>query len=52
MNSRIGENLLMKTRERQNINLMGLSEQFLELVSIFKEESRNFTLIFLVNKAG
>jgi hypothetical protein len=28
---------------------MGLSEQSLELVSVFKEAGRNFTVIFLLN---
>jgi hypothetical protein len=31
---------------------MRLTEQSLELVSVFKEESRNFTFIFLFNKPG
>ncbi len=30
--------------------LMRLSEQYLELVSIFKDASRNFSLIFLLKK--
>jgi hypothetical protein len=33
--------------ENRNINLMRLSEQFLE--SVFKEPSKNFILIFLLN---
>jgi hypothetical protein len=31
---------------------MWLLEQYLELVSVFKEASRNFVFIFLFNKAG
>ncbi len=41
--------------ENQPINqiriLMRLSEQSLELVSVFKEASKNFTIIFLFLKA-
>ncbi len=42
------------TNEREgklNRNLMQLSEQSLELISVLKESSRNFAIIFLCNKA-
>jgi hypothetical protein len=47
-----GENSLMSAEESQRRNLLRLSEQFLELVSVFKEASKNFILIFLLNKTG
>jgi hypothetical protein len=40
------DNRPMRARESRNINLMLLSEQVLELVSVFKEASRNFLFIF------
>jgi hypothetical protein len=42
----------MRVKKRRNRNLMRLTEQSLELGSVFKEESRNFTFIFLFNKPG
>jgi hypothetical protein len=36
----------MRAKKSRNINLMWLSEQFLELLSVFKEVSKNFVLIF------
>jgi hypothetical protein len=50
------ENTLEKStneiKGKMEQNLMRLSEQFLELLCIFKEASKNFILIFLLNKAG
>jgi hypothetical protein len=37
----------MRAKESRKRNLMGRSEQFLELESVFKEASKNFTLLFL-----
>ncbi len=37
--------LSMKAKERWNNNLMRLSEQSLETVTVFKEASRNFIII-------
>jgi hypothetical protein len=37
----------MRVKESLNRNLTRLSEQLLELVSVFKEASKNFILIFL-----
>jgi hypothetical protein len=42
----------MRAKQSQNRNVMGLSEQSLELVSVFKEAGRNFIVIFLLNTAG
>ncbi len=39
----------MRAKESRDSNLMWLSEQFLELVSAFKEASKNFILIFLLH---
>ncbi len=38
----------MKANESRNINLMRLSEQLLEIVSVFNEASKNLTFIFLL----
>ncbi len=46
------KNRLMKVKERHNRNMIWFSDQFLELVSVSKEASRNFLLVFLLNKAG
>jgi hypothetical protein len=43
------KNWPMRAKESQNRNLIRLSEQLLELVSVFKEASKNFILIFLQN---
>ncbi len=40
------KNLPMRAYENMNRILMRLSEQLLELVSVFKEASKNFILIF------
>jgi hypothetical protein len=42
----------MRAKEIQNINLMRLSGQFLELVSVFKEASKNLKIIFLLTKTS
>ncbi len=42
----------MRAKESWNINFILLTEQFLELVSVFKQASRNLTFIFLLNKTG
>jgi hypothetical protein len=42
----------MRAKESWNINFILLSEHFLELVSVFKEASKNLILIFPLNKAG
>jgi hypothetical protein len=42
-----GEIQPMRVKECRNRNLMRLTEQSLELVSVLKGASRNFTLIFL-----
>jgi hypothetical protein len=39
-------------RKSQKISLMQLSEEPLEIVSVFQESSRNLIFIFLFNKAG
>jgi hypothetical protein len=44
-----GKNLPIKAKERRNRNLMQLTGQFLELVSVLKEARKNFVLIFLLN---
>jgi hypothetical protein len=41
----------MTEREAGAEIMIRLTEQFLELVSIYKEASRNFEHIFLLNKA-
>ncbi len=45
-----GEIQPMRVTESRNRNLMRLTEQSLELVSVFKEPSRNFTFNFLFIK--
>jgi hypothetical protein len=42
----------MKEREAGTEIMIRLTEQFLELVSVYKDVSRNFIHIFLLNKAG
>jgi hypothetical protein len=42
----------MRVKESRNINLLQLAKQSLELVSVFKEASRNLTFIFMFNKQG
>jgi hypothetical protein len=42
------KNWPMRAKESLNRNLMRLSEQLLELVSVFKEASKNFILIFFL----
>jgi hypothetical protein len=42
----------MREKENRNRNLKRLSEQSLELLSVFKKASRNYMLIFLFTKAG
>jgi hypothetical protein len=42
----------MTEREAGTEIMIRLTEQVLELVSIYKEASRNFVHIFLLNKAG
>ncbi len=39
----------MRAKDNLNKNMMRLSEQLLQLISIFKEASKNFILIFLYN---
>jgi hypothetical protein len=46
------KNLPMRAKESLKRNLMRLLEQLLELVSVFKELSKNFISIFLENSAG
>ncbi len=46
MNTREIHPVRMKESRNRNRNLMRLTEQSLELVSVFKEASRNFTFIF------
>jgi hypothetical protein len=46
------KNRPMRANESRNRNLMPLSEQIFELVSAFKEASKNFILIFVLNLAG
>jgi hypothetical protein len=41
-----------ESKGKMEQNWMWLSKQFLELVNIFKEASKNFIFIFLLNKAG
>jgi hypothetical protein len=40
----------MRAKESRTGNVMRLSVQFLELVNVFKEASRNFIFIFLFNE--
>jgi hypothetical protein len=47
-----GENQPMTEREAGTEIMIRLTEQFLELVNIYKEASRNFVHIFLLNKAS
>jgi len=44
------KNRSMKAKESRSRNLMRLSEQFLESISVFKEASRNFLSIFLLTR--
>ncbi len=46
------KNRPMRAKESQDRNLMQLSEQYLELKSIFKEANKNLIFIFLLHKAG
>ncbi len=46
-----GENRPIREKESRNRNLMRLSEQFSELLSVFKEASRYFILSYF-NKSG
>jgi hypothetical protein len=46
------EKIINESKESRNRNLMQLLEQFLELVSVFKEASKNFIIIFLLKCAG
>jgi hypothetical protein len=45
----ISNNQTIRARESRNRNLMLLSEQFIELVSVFTEASKSFILILLLN---
>jgi hypothetical protein len=42
-----GKNQPIRAKESRNRNLMLLTEQFLELVNVFKEAIKNFILIVL-----
>jgi hypothetical protein len=42
----------MRVKDCWNINCILLTEQFLKLISVFKEASRNLAFIFLLNTAG
>jgi hypothetical protein len=48
----LSENRPIREKESQNRNLMQLSEQSLEEISVFKEASINVIFISLFNKAG
>ncbi len=47
-----GKNWPMRAKESRSKNLIRLSEQFWESASFFKEASKNFILIFLLNKTS
>jgi hypothetical protein len=47
-----GENQPMTEREAGTEIMIRLTDQLLELVSVYKEASRHFVYIFLLNKPG
>ncbi len=47
-----GQKRPMAEQKKWGKNFYGLSKQHLELVSVFKEASRNFRLISLLEKAS
>jgi hypothetical protein len=47
-----GENQPPRVKESRKRNLMRISEQTLELLSVFKDANRNLKKIFTNNKEG